>query len=454
MTIVVPLSGILIDPDGKVDLESLPLDEAIAFIKKSYGFLSSAIDVTIENGIATITFLEKNAEHARKGLDFFHEGIKEAERGKYPRAIQFFKKALEILPNHTEARRNLAMSYMESGNPDEAKNHLIDVLRLDPKDVWGYLLLGNIYAKHEENFDAAEKFYLKAYELNPNDACLLNNYAALMMDRKKYKEAQELFTRAISINPTYPNSYFGLALSYFQEERFHMSLLTLDDLFAKGSREDMRSEPVFDQARKFYFDTNAAIAQKDHNLMMSWVEERQKVLEENGGYAIRMVEDNTLEYVSARTQIAWKHKRDYHEVRYRKKNPFVIPHILAHEMEHIHLENEACSLGRNRIFMTTPELREKTIRSVGDHIYKLKNLGYSGESITKIMLDIVNGLANQLFNCPLDMIIEKTLLEKFDVLRPSQFISLSNFQDENLKVLTSQEIRKLTPPSYTVPTFQ
>ena len=51
-TIAIPLKDIAIDPDRMIDLTSLPQDQAIALIKKSYGFLSSTIEVTIQEGVA------------------------------------------------------------------------------------------------------------------------------------------------------------------------------------------------------------------------------------------------------------------------------------------------------------------------------------------------------------------------------------------------------------------
>lgn len=453
ITIMIALKDIIIDAEHEIDLSLLPTEEAINLIKKSYNFLSTMIDVSINHGIATISLPENKSQQTDKGLSLFQEGVKEAEKGKYQRAIQLFRKTLNTLPNHTEARRNLAMAFLESGHPEEAKNHLIEVLRLNPNDKWSYLLMGNIFAKHEDNFHIAEKFYLKAYELDPKDSYLLSNYAALMMDRKKYKDAQNLFSEALSINPRYPNTYFGLALSFYQEGRNEMALITLEDMFIKASFEDPRSLPVVEQARELYRETNTKVAEKNLEVMMGFVDDRRKNLE-NGNYPIKLIEDNTLEYVTARTQMAWKHNREHHEISYRKKNPVTLPHILAHEMEHINLENHARQTGRNRIFMTTPEIRERSIRSIGDHIYKLKDLGYSEETITKVMLDIVNGLANQLFNCPLDMIIERRIHDNYEILRPSQFLSLFNFQDENLKVLTNKEIKKLTPPRFIGQTFR
>jgi hypothetical protein len=114
-------------------------------------------------------------------------------------------------------------------------------------------------------------------------------------------------------------------------------------------------------------------------------------------------------------------------------------------MQHIHLENEARKIGRNRVFISTAETREHAIKSIGDHVYKLKSLGYSDESITEFTLKFVGGLANQLFNAPLDMIIEKQIYSQYDIIRSSQFVSLSNIAKESLSAYTSREIKKLTP---------
>lgn len=58
---------------------------------------------------------------------------------------------------------------------------------------------------------------------------------------------------------------------------------------------------------------------------------------------------------------------------------------------------------------------------------------------------MVNGLTNQLFNCPLDMVIEERLYQNYDIQRPSQFVSLHATHQENLAILENKEIRRMTP---------
>jgi hypothetical protein len=158
-----------------------------------------------------------------------------------------------------------------------------------------------------------------------------------------------------------------------------------------------------------------------------------------------MIEDNSLQRVSARTEMAWKHNRPFHRIVYRNLDKAVTPHLIVHELEHISLESDARKVGRNRIFLSTSESRELAIRSIRDDVFRLQNLVHSEDSITSVVLELVHGLTNQLLNCPLDMVIEDRLSRKYAKLMPIQFYSLSRTQFENLTVFTNKEIKRLTP---------
>ncbi len=58
----VPLKDIILDPSENIDLSTLPEEEAISLLKRWYGFLSSTIDVSVQNGIAIIELKEPKKE--------------------------------------------------------------------------------------------------------------------------------------------------------------------------------------------------------------------------------------------------------------------------------------------------------------------------------------------------------------------------------------------------------
>jgi tetratricopeptide (TPR) repeat protein len=445
-TVVFKLKDFIVDPEKSIDLASLPPQEAIDFIKLSYGFLSSTIDVSIDNGFAVISLKEPSSQKAAEAQKIYDRGVREAEQGDYAKAIKRFQQVIEILPHHIDARRNLAMAYLESKNIAKAKEHLMECSQLDPNNVWTLILLGNLYVKHERNLPVAEFYYEKGFSVNPNDIILLNNYAALKMELKDFSGAQALFEKALAVEPSYPNTYLGLSILYQSMDDASAAVQILGKLFDQPKSADIRSASIYQYARDLYLDLNKQQAEKEYDQMMECISAQKKQIGEQTGFPVQIVEDNNLEYISGTAQIAWKHNRRDHVIKYRNRTLATTPHLLAHEMEHIVLEQNARQANRNKFFMTTPITREYSIRTVDAHILKLKKQGYHEDQLSSIIPKIISGLCLQLFNCPLDMFVEYNLYDKFPVMQSSQFVSLHQLNLEAMKVFTSQDIKQFTPP--------
>ena len=90
MTIVyIPLKDIILDPLKNIDLSTLPEEEAISLLKSSYGFLSSTVDISIQNGIAVIELKEPKKEIVNEALKTYTKGVKAAEQKReYQKAIK------------------------------------------------------------------------------------------------------------------------------------------------------------------------------------------------------------------------------------------------------------------------------------------------------------------------------------------------------------------------------
>jgi hypothetical protein len=112
-------------------------------------------------------------------------------------------------------------------------------------------------------------------------------------------------------------------------------------------------------------------------------------LEQQTGHRIIITEDSHLEVVSAMTQMAWNYGREEHRILFRPSSRHITPHLLAHELVHITLEDEARHASRNRRFTSTAETRERAIRSVSDDIDKLRKRGLGEKEITNVILQLV-----------------------------------------------------------------
>ena len=120
------------------------------------------------------------------------------------RPLTLYEDALQVLPQHTEARRELAMVQMELGQTAAAKQNLIRVLQLDPKDAWAYLILGNLYFKHEHDRARPNATTPPPPTWRPTTPTCSTPTAACWLERGRYDEAKELFERAIAASPSIP----------------------------------------------------------------------------------------------------------------------------------------------------------------------------------------------------------------------------------------------------------
>jgi len=253
MEFLIALKDIVIGPGKRLDPSTSSEEEVIALIKKTYGFLAETMEVSIREGMVRIKFKDATPEKINEALTKFKKAVSEAEQRRLLRALKLFQEVLAVIPEHVDARRNLAKAYLELGNIEKARKHLNECLQIDPKDSWSYIMLGNIYARNELNLDVAEFYYEKCLEVNPNEGMVLNNYAGLMMEKGNFTKAEELFKKALALNPGYPHTYFGLALLYKVAGHAEESLKVLENLLSLMPKtKGIESSQIYTEAENLY----------------------------------------------------------------------------------------------------------------------------------------------------------------------------------------------------------
>lgn len=133
-------------------------------------------------------------------------GLVHIATGRYAEAVGAFNKALKLDNKNIDALRGLARAYSIMGNPKRAEATYRESIAMRPNYWGGYHDLGMFFLR-QGDFAGAEKQYLKALELTPENVTALNNlgYAYACMDR--YEDARKMFERSAAVNPN------GFALS-------------------------------------------------------------------------------------------------------------------------------------------------------------------------------------------------------------------------------------------------
>lgn len=415
-------------------------------VLKQFGFLPQPLAITIEGDEVVLQFPEESATAQTEAARLAEKAAKRAAEGNYKKAIDIFRRVLELQPSLHKARRDLAMAFVEVGDVDNAINHLIEVLRLDPGDAWSWVVLANIYIREKSDPETGKRFLRKALQIKPDDAWALNSLAVVCQKRGKSEEALHLFEKAIRANPEFANPYLGAATLLDANRQPDQAIEVLNRLFSRARMQDTRTQPVYDNARQLYAKLQADFSVSNQPEAFKSVLSYKSDLEALSGFPIRIEVGEFEDNVGARIQMAWKHGRDHHLITTRRGyDPELLCHLEAHELTHLKMESEARKVGKNLFFATTAKTRETAVRSVGGEIRKWQKEGYSEESITNFTLSMVGGLCGFLFNCPLDMLIERHLRNTFSALHSAQFLSVRVMATEAWQANNNRDIRRLTP---------
>jgi len=82
----------------------------------------------------SISFPQESTAAQAEAVRLAKGASQRAGEGSFEKAINIFKRVLELMPSLHPARRDLAMAYVKYGDVENAVNHLIEVLRLNPQD--------------------------------------------------------------------------------------------------------------------------------------------------------------------------------------------------------------------------------------------------------------------------------------------------------------------------------
>ena len=242
----------------------------------------------------------------------------------------------------------------------------------------------------------------------------------------------------------HPSSYLELAILYAQKNKPGQALATLDTLFANSRPAAVRSAPIYDEARRVYRHANERVAEQSFDEAMALVEERRETLSVQTTYPIEFVEVERLP-APALTEIACQSRRKGYRIKHRRFKRKILPHVLAHELEHIAMEDQARRLGKNRILTTTRQTRRVFEKAVGNHRSRLRSLQFDAVEIPEVMDNFFHGLVDNLYNTALDMLVESRLYQNAAPLRASQLISLDARLVANVEMTIGIGVDEIMP---------
>jgi Tfp pilus assembly protein PilF len=144
------------------------------------------------------------------------------DTGNFVQAEQEFLTSLSINPaSHYTHFVYASFLLHQKKNIAKAREHISIALALDASNAKYHLVVGRVLAE-EGHLDEADKEYLRALSLDPDDYLVLNSYGAHLLTKKNRPvEAFEFFRQAMLRNPNDPDVRNNLLLALKVKHKFY-----------------------------------------------------------------------------------------------------------------------------------------------------------------------------------------------------------------------------------------
>jgi tetratricopeptide (TPR) repeat protein len=143
--------------------------------------------------------LRPGGEHKAGALAHFVEGMEFEENGEMDRALEAYRKVLNVDPGQSQLASRVAALLVQQDDFPQAIDVLKDAIKANPNDAEPYQQLAFIYARYLKKTDQAIDYANRAIALNPGDAEGYQRLVEIEVAAGEEKKALEVLDRATNI---------------------------------------------------------------------------------------------------------------------------------------------------------------------------------------------------------------------------------------------------------------
>jgi tetratricopeptide (TPR) repeat protein len=173
---------------------------------------------------------------------------------EYDRAIESYKKAVEIKPDFHEAWYNMGNAYSDKKEYDGAIESYKKAVEIKPDFHEAWYNMGNAYSAKKE-YDRAIESYKKAVEIKPDYHKAWYNMGITYRAKKEYDRGIESYKKAVEIKPDYHKAWNNMGIAYSDKKEYDRGI--------ESYKKAVEIKPDFHEA--WYNMGNAYSAKKEYD---------------------------------------------------------------------------------------------------------------------------------------------------------------------------------------------
>ena len=144
--------------------------------------------------------------------------------GDFDRALWHFQMAIEKKPDYADAYFNLATTFLRKKEFLNAERYLRKSLSIDPNHIHSLINLATLLTEQASGKKDARSesvtLFQKVLEIDPRNEPALFNIGLYYADENMHQEAEKMFLETISINPTHKSALFNLGIYSLNFQRY------------------------------------------------------------------------------------------------------------------------------------------------------------------------------------------------------------------------------------------
>lgn len=188
-------------------------------------------------------------ERKAGALTHFVEGMTFEERGEMDKALEAYRKVLNVDPGQSELASRVAVLLIQQEDFPQAIDVLKDAIKANPNDAEPYRQLAFIYAKYLKKMDQAIDYANRALALNPVDIEAYQRLCEIQLATGQKQKALDALERATKVRSDDASFWAQLGKLYAAVLFTSDSLPTPDELkrvneIFKKAAENARDNPA------------------------------------------------------------------------------------------------------------------------------------------------------------------------------------------------------------------
>ena len=140
------------------------------------------------------------------------------EQGAFPKAIELAKQLVESAPENAQVWNLLGFAYAKDQKPGEAEKCLRKAIELDKNFATAWVNIGTLFST-QKKLDLALQAFQNASYIEPQNAGYLSTIAGILVEMRRFDEAEKYSVQAIKYDPNLAEPYLNLGIVLYRKKK-------------------------------------------------------------------------------------------------------------------------------------------------------------------------------------------------------------------------------------------